>query len=716
MTNTYLPWEGLLYFLKIKSNECDTIGNKNDRTLTIAFMNELFCGDMPRQWMLICAQLAVLESALLGNVCVARNPYGTLSVVGPAFVNREVILKATPYFPWGCDVEWRYIMNGTTIFQTINGTDKTYSEDGSFFLKWNASIEYNRTEIYAVCLTNATIGTPLITLNMKAIDGHCGALMILSPVARGTEVKVGYFPSDQSIRGQTFTKRTWKKDMHEFQLQKGSYEEKLFSEYLYILTILNFTQNDEGTYSLYCNSSGNTGSVQLHISERPSYPVLGPKFSDFNTTECIYVYVGSDLYCKTENGTEPVQVSLLIGNDSFVLAESEQNKGFYLFSNVQQKMAGLSRLNVTCQVSNAALETPYEVHGVLCNVEKGSLPVLTVPEQLHGERSSSICEVRNALPAPAIEIRVDKVLQANVQQIDLFDGSSHTFTSTATMTKTNTTWNGQQMCCTLKRKFGLENVSECKNISMKCDPTLNLNKTSPVDLPPNKTLVVKCTVNDCNAEGLWTLKWEDKHNSIIKTCNKTEECLLTLNYTGDGKKTYTCRAWKSLFTLNISLTVSSSMSDVSQPHEKDNQTFSSTSRFPLNNILIGTGVLCGLCILFIIGRCVYLKRRKVNEINTIEIVENHRDTSLDNGVLHIETGGVQYAVMQRQAATQRTGTQQPHAGGGLTYAELDIKFLQEATARVPPRKNNTPTEYADIAFSSTQKSAEEDHVYHNTSA
>ncbi|XP_052806919.1 uncharacterized protein LOC128236102 isoform X3 [Mya arenaria] len=625
MTNTYLPWEGLLYFLKIKSNECDTIGNKNDRTLTIAFMNELFCGDMPRQWMLICAQLAVLESgmlALLGNVCVARNPYGTLSVVGPAFVNREVILKATPYFPWGCDVEWRYIMNGTTIFQTINGTDKTYSEDGSFFLKWNASIEYNRTEIYAVCLTNATIGTPLITLNMKAIDGHCGALMILSPVARGTEVKVGYFPSDQSIRGQTFTKRTWKKDMHEFQLQKGSYEEKLFSEYLYILTILNFTQNDEGTYSLYCNSSGNTGSVQLHISERPSYPVLGPKFSDFNTTECIYVYVGSDLYCKTENGTEPVQVSLLIGNDSFVLAESEQNKGFYLFSNVQQKMAGLSRLNVTCQVSNAALETPYEVHGVLCNVEKGSLPVLTVPEQLHGERSSSICEVRNALPAPAIEIRVDKVLQANVQQIDLFDGSSHTFTSTATMTKTNTTWNGQQMCCTLKRKFGLENVSECKNISMK----------------------------------------------------------------------------------------------FSQPHEKDNQTFSSTSRFPLNNILIGTGVLCGLCILFIIGRCVYLKRRKVNEINTIEIVENHRDTSLDNGVLHIETGGVQYAVMQRQAATQRTGTQQPHAGGGLTYAELDIKFLQEATARVPPRKNNTPTEYADIAFSSTQKSAEEDHVYHNTSA
>ncbi|XP_052806475.1 uncharacterized protein LOC128235713 [Mya arenaria] len=503
---------------------------------------------------------------------------------------------------------------------------------------------------------------------MKDIDERCGALVILSPVVRGTEVKLGYFPSDQSLQRQTFSKRTWKKDTQNIQLRE----------------------------------------------ERPSYPVLGPKFADFNTTECIYVYVGSDLYCKTENGTEPVQVTLLIGRDSFDLAGSEGDKSLYRFQNVHQQMAGLSRRTVTCQVLNAALETPYEVHSMLCNVEKGSLSVLTVPGQVHGERSSSICEVRNALPAPAIEIRVDKVLLANVQQLDSFNRSSHMFTSTATMMKTNKTWNGKQMCCTMKTKYeyGLENVSECKNISMKCDPTLNLNETSPVDLPPNKTVVVKCTVDDCNANVLWTLWWEDEQNSIIKTCNKTEECLLTLNYTGEGEKTYKCSAQD---LLNISLTVSSSMSDGSQPQEKDNQTFSSTFPFPVHKVLIGTGVLCGLCILFIIGRCVCLKRRKVNKINTIEIVGNHNDTSSDNGVLQIATEGVQYAVVQRQAATQRTGIQQPH-DNGLTYAELDIKFLQEANARVPPRKNNTPTEYADIAFSSTQKSAEEDHVYHNTSA
>ncbi|XP_052803327.1 uncharacterized protein LOC128233612 isoform X2 [Mya arenaria] len=645
---------------------------------------------MPRQWMLICAQLAVLDSAVFGNNYVARNNYGTISVVGPAFVNREITLKVTQFCPLECDVEWRYIMDNGTTVQTMTGT----KVNGSFFLKWTASAKYNRAQFYAECSTNKTIRTEMTTLNMKDIHGQCGALVLLSPVVLGVDVELGYFPSDNLIESKNVIKRKWKKNNHEIQIHEGCCAEKRVTEYSYILTIFNFNKTDEGTYILNCDSGGNTDSVQLK-------------------------FPGSDFYCKTENGTEPVQVTFLIGQESITLDETKMKRGLYRLQDVHQHMAGQSRQNVTCQVSNAALETPYEVHGILCHVEKGSQPVLTVPERLHGKRSSSICEVRNAFPAPAIEISVDKALQADVQQTDLFNGSSHTFTSTATMTKTNKAWNGKRMCCTTKTKyeFGLGNVSVCKNISMKCDPTLNLNKTSPVDLPPNKTLVVKCTVINCNAEGLWTLMWEDKHNSIIKTCNKTEECLLTLNYTGDGEKTYTCRAWKSQFTLNISLTVSSSMSDVSQPHEKDNQTFSSTSRFPLNNILIGTGVLCGLCILFIIGRCVYLKRRKVNEINTIEIVENHRDTSLDNGVLHIETGGVQYAVMQRQAATQRTGTQQPHDGGGLTYAELDIKFLQEANARVPSsKKNNTPTEYADIAFSSTQKSAEENHVYHNTSA
>ncbi|WAR04732.1 hypothetical protein MAR_020101 [Mya arenaria] len=86
-------------------------------------------------------------------------------------------------------------------------------------------------------------------------------------------------------------------------------------------------------------------------------------------------------------------------------------------------------------------------------------------------------------------------------------------------------------------------------------------------------------------------------------------------------------------------------------------------------------------------------------------VENHSDTSSDNGMLHIATEGVQYAVVHRQAATRWTETQQPHDDDSLTYAELNIKFLQEANARVLTKTKNTPTEYAELTFASTQKSA-----------
>ncbi|XP_052760402.1 uncharacterized protein LOC128203156 isoform X2 [Mya arenaria] len=650
---------------------------------------------MPRQWMFICAQLAVLASALVDYVCAAENQYGTISMVGPAFVNREVTLKATPLYPWRCQVEWRYIMEGGTQLQTMHGQNATtYSEDGSFFLKWRASIEYNKSEFYAGCSTNEMIRTRFVPLHLKDIVGTCGALKILSPVVRGTGVELGYFPSDYSIQHQTNTGRTWKNSVTDIEPRAGSYEEKKVSDYLYILTIFSFGEKDEGTYIIKCNSDSYSNSVQLHTPERPSYPVIdGPTSTDFNTTECIYVYVGSDIYCKTNNGTEPVQVVLLLGNDSFVLAEGERKKGLYRFLNVHQHMDGLSRRNVTCQVSNVALETPYEVRGILCNVEKGNPPILTLPEFLDGESSTTICEVRNAIPAPEIVIHVDEVLLADAQQTDSFNRSSHTFTSLAKVTKADKTWNGKEMCCSRKIKYniGIKDVSVCKHINMK--------------------LTVKCYVDDSDAKGRWTLSWKDENSTVMKTCNKTDECLLILYYARDGENTYTCNAWKTNELLKNSLTVISARTDGSQSYETDIHTF----RFPVINVLIGAGVICGLCILFVIGRWIYLKRLKVNTTDTVEIVENHSDTSSDNGVLHIATEGVQYAVVHRQAATQRIETQNPQDEECLKYAELDVKFLQAANARVPSWKKNTPTEYAEIEFFSTQGPAVEQPGYHYAS-
>ncbi|XP_052820532.1 uncharacterized protein LOC128246388 [Mya arenaria] len=406
-----------------------------------------------------CQYNLIFYLGVFGCICASGYQYGTISVVGPAFVNREVTLKATPLFPWGCDIEWKYKMEGGTTFQTMHGQNiKRYSEDGSFFLKWTASIEYNRSTFYAGCSANTTIRTRMVSLDMA---------------------------------------------------------------------------------------------------------------------------------------------------------------------------------------------------------EKDNWPMLTVPEVLDGESSSTMCEVRDAILAPLIEIRVGKVLLSDVQQTDSFNESSHTFTSIATATKTNRDWNGKEMCCDRKSKddFGLKDVSVCKNISTRypptdlsmsvntiheynnnvsvcffniscktdesnppckikwssdidsliyvhrndwtngesgsyrsistvrynvtedmaegtitcstrCDhfqfrlnknykisfsdvPTLYLNTTSPVVLHPNITVTVKCFVDDLNNSGQWNLWWEDENSTEIEACIKAEECLLTLNYTGGGDKTYICNTWKPKELLRI---------------------------------------------------------------------------------------------------------------------------------------------------------------------
>ncbi|XP_052761030.1 uncharacterized protein LOC128203586 isoform X2 [Mya arenaria] len=445
--------------------------------------------------------------AVFGYICAAMYQYGTILVVGPAFENMEVTLKATPFYPWGCDVEWKYMLDGGTTFQTMNGPNiERYLEDGSFFLKWTASIEYNKSVFYAGCSTNTTIRTHMVSLDM---------------------------------------------------------------------------------------------------TERPSYPVLGRKYPDFNTTKCIYVYKGSDFYCKTENGTDPVQLFLLFGQKSYADDESKGIKGLYRINNVHQQMDGLSRRNVTCQVSYAALETPYEVHGILCNVEKGSLPVLTVPEFLDGENSTAICEVRDAIPAPLIEIRVGNVLLSDAQQIDSFNGSSHTFTSKTTVTKTNQVWDGKEMCCDRKSKddFGLKDVSVCKNISIRYPPSelsmsvnkiheysnnmsvcfLNMSCEMDVSNPP---CIIEWSSDNDNLRYVYRNDWTNGQNGSSRfisnvrynvtadmpggtiTCStrcghfpSVSDKSYTVSFSGDGDKRYICNTRKSKELLRNSLTVSSSRTD-----------------------------------------------------------------------------------------------------------------------------------------------------------
>ncbi|XP_052806454.1 uncharacterized protein LOC128235693 [Mya arenaria] len=268
---------------------------------------------------------------------------------------------------------------------------------------------------------------------------------------------------------------------------------------------------------------------------------------------------------------------------------------------------------MTCQVSNAALETPYEVHGILCNVEKGSQPVLTLPEFLDGESSTTICEVRNVIPAPVIDIHVGNVLLSDVQQTDIFNGSSHTYTSTAKVTATNKLWNGKEMCCTRKSidDFGIADHSICKNISIKYPPSNISMSVKTIQQKYNDSDIcfinLSCETNESNPP--CAIDWSSNRDDLryIDTFNGTigehgsyrfVSNAIYIVANGMARGTITCSTRCNHFSSHLTQNYTVSFS-CSQSH--DIQTLFSTFRFPVNNVLIGAAVFCGLCIFFAIG-------------------------------------------------------------------------------------------------------------------
>ncbi|XP_052818543.1 uncharacterized protein LOC128244590 isoform X2 [Mya arenaria] len=153
------------------------------------------------------------------------------------------------------------------------------------------------------------------------IVGRCGALVILGPVVRGTDVELGYFPSDLSIKRRIDNgRRAWKKNDHPIHLGGDSYKERTVSEYLYILTIFNLDETDEGTYMLSCNAYSNTDSVQLHIEDMPSVLSMSvKKIHEYNNNVCVWFL---NISCETNISNPPCTIEWSSDNDNLRYKQS----------------------------------------------------------------------------------------------------------------------------------------------------------------------------------------------------------------------------------------------------------------------------------------------------------------------------------------------------------------------------------------------------------
>ncbi|XP_052806834.1 uncharacterized protein LOC128236054 isoform X2 [Mya arenaria] len=172
------------------------------------------------------------------------------------------------------------------------------------------------------------------------------------------------------------------------------------------------------------------------------------------------------------------------------------------------------------------------------------------------------CETNESNPPCTIEWSSDNSNLRYIQSNNWTNGDNWRYSAVSNVLYSVSKYMaGGTVTCSIRCDHFQSYLTTNYTVSSSGGPTLYLNMTSPVQLCPNTRVTVNCLVDDSNANGQWTLRWEDANTTVLRICTQIEECLLTLDYTGDGLNTYICYAWTSVDLLKHSLTVSSSMTE-----------------------------------------------------------------------------------------------------------------------------------------------------------
>ncbi|XP_052806136.1 uncharacterized protein LOC128235367 [Mya arenaria] len=216
------------------------------------------------------------------------------------------------------------------------------------------------------------------------------------------------------------------------------------------------------------NPSLNSQIIKLVLEVPQNSVIVGPQFGDFFKTTCVYADTGIDVFCKTNFGIKPLNVSFKVGGQILPLVvegkQPDMHKLDHTSFRLKKDMVGS---NLTCTALYSANEDPVEFTARLCFVEFGTGPTLKEPSCFYGDRSTATCEVNDALPVPMIEIRLNEK-KLKVQQHDEYDRFKNTFSSKTTFITVDKEWNGTEMCCTSKIGNNMNGRSICKPILMSC--------------------------------------------------------------------------------------------------------------------------------------------------------------------------------------------------------------------------------------------------------
>ncbi|XP_052806725.1 uncharacterized protein LOC128235981 [Mya arenaria] len=151
----------------------------------------------------------------------ASGSCGSLTLMKPTFVDRNITLKFVPRHQWILNIVWKYTNEwDVTSEHTVKGIEEHFLQNlgnGPNYqtMMFFADKSRNNSKLHVKCSDkNGKSSTNTVKLYLHEIRPECGNLVLLSPELKyGTNVEIAYYPSDFILAKEnpSNNERTWLK-------------------------------------------------------------------------------------------------------------------------------------------------------------------------------------------------------------------------------------------------------------------------------------------------------------------------------------------------------------------------------------------------------------------------------------------------------------------------------------------------------------------------
>ncbi|XP_053408451.1 uncharacterized protein LOC123559684 isoform X2 [Mercenaria mercenaria] len=295
---------------------------------------------------------------------------GRLSIEQPTILGRNVLFTFTPDTSnSNAILEWQRT-NKINPWATLPVKYKftQYFQDGTYYLLLTDTVRYDDEVYYRIYYDNKSVRCLMETpeLVLKDISSNpCGFVYLRTKKVKVNDmVELEYYPSKNAMRYPDRFLRQWTQFTNHtipIQLKEDTYMETQEPNDKYVLTINMSSYQMNGLYKVYCGTEASySNAVRVALPDPPSSPLF-EGLQDID--DCKGCIVGEDgdhfsVLCKTSGGTEPVIVTVSIGNEPLSPQRYDVTPGYIAFFYLRKR----HHMEVlTCSVMNDALTSPLIV-------------------------------------------------------------------------------------------------------------------------------------------------------------------------------------------------------------------------------------------------------------------------------------------------------------------------------------------------------------------